>query len=218
MKIVTKTLLGAAFLTAGAMLFSCQTMPLIPNDMSAQELIQNGQSAFESGNYKASLHYFNAVVERYPEDPAVYIEAKYEIGHLYMKKKQYKAAVPILEEIRDIYPLVPPGTIPAAYEKLATLELAKLSDEQLAKIHMELEKSTTAREKAAKGNRATTAVQTAAPAATAATAANSEQTASAEPAAAATEEAPTAAVTQEAASEQLTPSAAAETESAPAAE
>ena len=123
-------------------------MPTIPDDMSAQELIQNGQSAFENGNYKMALRYFNAVVERYDDDPAVYIEAKYEIGHLYMKRKKYKAAVPILEEIRDIYPQVPPGTLPAAYEKLAKLELAKLSEEQLAKIHAELEKEAAATEKA----------------------------------------------------------------------
>lgn len=141
---IMKTVCRALFLMTALALLSCMSVPLIPEDMSAQELIQNGQSAFESGNYKASLRYFNAVIERYDDNPAVYVEAKYEIGHLYMKKKKYKSAVPILEEIRDLYPQVPPGTLPAAYEKLAKLELAKLTDEQLAKIHAELEKETAA--------------------------------------------------------------------------
>ncbi len=139
MKLSTKktfrALLTAGTLTAATAFVSCQSIPVIPEDMSAQELIQNGQSSSEAGHYKAALHYFNAVVERYESDPTVYIEAKYEIGHLYMKKKNYTAAVPILEEIRDLYPQVTPGTLPAAFEKLAKLDLARLTPEQLEKAH-----------------------------------------------------------------------------------
>ena len=155
MKHTIKNCIGTRAFAACAVMafafFSCKSAPLISEELSAQELIQNGQSAFEDGHYKQALRYFNAVVERYEDDPAVYIEAKYEIGHLYMKRKKYKAAVPILEEIRDIYPQVPPGTLPAAYEKLARLELAKLTDEQLEKIHAELEKDAAARTQANAG-------------------------------------------------------------------
>ena len=101
--------------------------------MSAQEMIQNGQAAYEDGKNKVALAYFNEVVARYGDDPALYIEARYEIGHLYMKSKDYEHAVPILEEIRDIYPTVQPGTLPGAYEKLANLELAKVPASALKK-------------------------------------------------------------------------------------
>lgn len=144
MKLSTKNtvyaVLAAATCATALTFLSCQSVPLIPDDMSAQELIQNGQSSADDGKYKAALRYFNAVVERYDDDPAVYIEAKYEIGHLYLKKKDYTAAVPILEEIRDLYPKVAPGTLPAAFEKLAKLDLAKLTPEQLEKAHAEAAK------------------------------------------------------------------------------
>ncbi|MCR5724360.1 MAG: hypothetical protein K6G80_04645 [Treponema sp.] len=137
---ISKTVVIAA--AAGAVLSfaSCTSTQPIADDMSAQELIQNGQSSFETGNYKMSLRYFNAVVERYSDNLAVCIEAKYEIAHLYMKKKMYSSAVPVFEEICEIYKNVTPGVLPAAYEKLSQLELAKLTPEQLSKAHADMAK------------------------------------------------------------------------------
>lgn len=106
---------------------SCNSVPKeIPETLTAQELIQQGQNSFEKGNYKAALAYYNTVVDRYKDFPAIYIEARYEIAHLYMKQKKYDLAVPILNEIRDIYPKSTPGTLPAAYYKLAEIELSKI--------------------------------------------------------------------------------------------
>ena len=67
---------------------SCSSIPKeIPEDLTAQELIQKGQNEFENGRYKASFCYYNAVTERFMDNPAVYAEATYEIGHLFMKQK-----------------------------------------------------------------------------------------------------------------------------------
>lgn len=134
LSINTKTIFKTLIFSAAIAVFSsCQSVPEIPLEMSAQEMIQNGQSAYEDGKNKVALAYFNEVVARYGDDPALYIEARYEIAHLYMKKKDYEHAVPILEEIRDIYPKVQPGTLPGAYEKLAKLELAKVPASALKK-------------------------------------------------------------------------------------
>ena len=110
---------------------SCSTVPKeIPMELSAQELIQKGQAEFENGHYKASLMYYNAVTERYAEDPAVYIEATYEIGHLYLRQKKYDKAEVVLQEILDIYANAQPGTLPGAYNKLAQISMDKIKEKK----------------------------------------------------------------------------------------
>ena len=118
------------FVAIFAVIFvSCSSVPKeIPEDLTAQELIQKGQSEFENGHYKASLMYYNAVTERFADTPAVYLEASYEIGHLYMKQKDYSKAEVVLKEILDIYANAQPGTLPGAYHKLAQLEMNKIKE------------------------------------------------------------------------------------------
>ena len=113
-----------------AIFASCSSVPKeIPEDLTAQELIQKGQSEFENGHYKASLMYYNAVTERFADTPAVYLEASYEIGHLYMKQKDYEKAETVLQEILNIYANAQPGTLPGAYHKLAQLEMDKIKEQ-----------------------------------------------------------------------------------------
>ncbi len=110
-----------------SMLSACSTVPKeISEDFTAQELIQKGQDAFESGRYKESLAYYTAVTERYTDSLPVYVEASYEIGHLYMKQKKYNLAEPIFLDILSIYDRITPGDLPSAYLKLAQLELKKI--------------------------------------------------------------------------------------------
>ena len=106
--------------------FSCGSVPKEIPEMTSQELIQNGQTNFENGNYKAALAYYNTAVERFSDWTNVYIEARYEIGHVFMKQKKYNLAEPIFNELLDIYKNSTPGTYPAAYKKLAEIELAKI--------------------------------------------------------------------------------------------
>lgn len=105
---------------------SCASNKPIPEDLTAQELIQNGQNHFERGHYKEALRYYNAVTERYTDSLPLYVEASYEIAHLFMKQKKYNLAQPILQEIVDLYKNVAPGELPGAYQKLAQLELNKI--------------------------------------------------------------------------------------------
>lgn len=108
---------------------SCaSTSKEIPMELTAQELIQKGQDEFEARDYKNSLRYYNAVTERYSDSLPVYIEASYEIGHIYMKQKKYSQAKVIFDEIIDIYSKTAPGDVPGAYEKLSKLELAKIPE------------------------------------------------------------------------------------------
>ncbi|MBQ9207269.1 MAG: tetratricopeptide repeat protein [Treponema sp.] len=114
-----------------SLFLSCSSVPKeIPDDLTAQELIQKGQNEFENGRYKASLAYYNAVTERYADTPPVYLEAYYEIGHLYLKQKKYSKAEVIFQDILDIYAQSQPGTLPGSYHKLSQLGLEKIQNKK----------------------------------------------------------------------------------------
>ena len=62
---------------------SCSTVKEIPSDLSAAQLLQLGQNAFESKNYKAAEKYFITTIQRFGTNTNNYIEAQYELAHLY---------------------------------------------------------------------------------------------------------------------------------------
>ncbi len=139
MKHVMKLLTGALIALSAAAFISCNSNKPIPDDLTAKELIQRGQEAFEKGRNKQSLRYFTAVVERYGSDPALYTEATYEIGHLHMRNKNYEGAVEALDSLTKLYAAYPVGTFPPAYEKLAKLELEKIPEDKLAEARKAVE-------------------------------------------------------------------------------
>lgn len=127
-----KKIIIASVIFAGLALFcGCQTVPKeIPEDLDARQLIQRGQDNFDEHRYKAAEKYFNTVLERYGDDPKHYLEAKYELGHLYLKQKKYSAAYDTFMEIEEIYKSVPVG-LPGSYKILCGIELAKIPAEKI---------------------------------------------------------------------------------------
>ena len=115
-------------------LFSCKSVPdEISEELDASQLIQLGQDNYDSGKYRAAEMYFNAVLERYGDDVKHYIEATYELGHLYMKQKRYEEAIANFNKILEIYENVPAG-IPGAYKRLSQIELEKVPQKALDEI------------------------------------------------------------------------------------
>lgn len=112
---------------------SCHTVKDIPEDLSAEQLIQLGQNAYGSANYKNAERYYKTVIVRYGADTSIYVEARYELGHLYIKQRKYDEAYASFKEILDIYATATPGTLPGAYNKLAQLEMAKIPADKLPK-------------------------------------------------------------------------------------
>jgi len=137
----TITKISLILLTSAAFILgSCASKPQIEDSITAPELIQRGQSEFESSNYENALYYYNTAVDRFGDNGAVYVEARYEIGHIFMKQKKYSDAVPVFDEIIMIFDKVPYGSLPAAYKKLSQLELEKIPETELTKIRENLQK------------------------------------------------------------------------------
>ena len=122
--ICTIALSGALAFTA----VSCRTVKDIPEDLTAPQLLQKGQTCYDNADYKSAEAYYLATIDRYGDDTNTYIEAKYELAHLYIKKKNYEKARSALDEILELYEYAPSGSIPPAYKKLANIEMAKIPD------------------------------------------------------------------------------------------
>lgn len=101
---------------------------IVPEDLSAKQLIQGGQGYFEDGKYSVSLKYYAAAIERYGNtNPEIYVEAMYETGHIYMKQKKYDAAKNVFSDVVELYSMTMPGQLPGAYQKLAQIGLDRIS-------------------------------------------------------------------------------------------
>jgi len=122
-----KCLTAAIIAATVCAVISCASTPKeISSDMTAREIVQQAQTAYDNGNTALAEKYYTILLQRYGTDTAVYVEGRYEIAHLYVKGKKYREAVPILKEIISIYATATPGTLPGAYNKLAKNELSRI--------------------------------------------------------------------------------------------
>ena len=111
---------------------SCSTVKEIPSDLSAAQLLQLGQNAFESKNYKAAEKYFITTIQRFGTNTNNYIEAQYELAHLYNTTKQYQKAYNIYNESLQMYDYS--FDLPGAYKKLCQIGLSKIPAEKIAQF------------------------------------------------------------------------------------
>lgn len=128
MNIKNRTKTAIAIIIAGlALTFTgCNSTKEIPDNLTAPQLLQRGQSSLDSSDYKAAEKYFLKTIELYGNDTNTYIEAKYELAHLYIKTKRYEKAYSNLTEILELYDYAVTGTLPPAYKKLAQIEMDKI--------------------------------------------------------------------------------------------
>ena len=118
--------LSASWLT------SCQTStPEVPANLTAREIIQKAQNAYNAGREKQALYYYDTLIARYGMNTTTYIEGKYEIAHIYVKAKKWDKALPVLKEIKNLYASSLPGSYPGEYLKMVENDLAKVPEKYL---------------------------------------------------------------------------------------
>ncbi|MFP4114835.1 MAG: hypothetical protein ACOC2Y_08485 [Spirochaetota bacterium] len=113
-----------------AALIGCQTVPEeIPEDLSQAELIQLAQEAADAENWEAAAAYYEAIVERYPEDRAAIATARYEIAFIEYKQGNLDAAEAGLLELLGMYDFES-ESLPAWPRVLATRVLEQIEEER----------------------------------------------------------------------------------------
>ena len=99
-----KKLIILAVLAAISSLFiSCKTLKEIPEDKTSAQIIQMGQNYVGISDYKSAELCYNTVIDRYGTDPSIYVEARYELGRIYLAQKKYDKAYATFNEVLSIY-------------------------------------------------------------------------------------------------------------------
>lgn len=120
-------------IAACLVLAACKSTQEIPEDLTAEQLIQLGQDAYGESNYKNAERYYEIVITRYGLNTDKYIEARYELGHLYLKEKKYEKAYDTFKEIEDLYASAGSGSVSPSFNKLAEIGMKQIPANKLPK-------------------------------------------------------------------------------------
>lgn len=115
-------------------LFSCVSNKEIAQDLTAAQIIQLGQNALDSSDYAHAEKCFQEVVKRYGTNITNYIEARYEIGHVNIKTKNYEKAYLAFREILDMYESAAATELPPEFKKLAQIGISQIPAKKLESL------------------------------------------------------------------------------------
>ncbi|MDA8426425.1 MAG: hypothetical protein M0Z80_09840 [Treponema sp.] len=127
---LTKALIAAAL--AGALALSlgaCNTVPkTIPQNLTAQQLVQKAQDESDANNYKAALVYYQTLINRYGSDPAFLCEGEYELAFIAYKEGRLADSKAGFEKLLAIYSGPNGDSLPQGYKILGQKILAHVKD------------------------------------------------------------------------------------------
>ena len=108
---------------------SCASGPVyISEDLIPMELIQRAQEASDRNRYSVSLQFYNAVLERFPNDIDSICAAEYEIAFIHYKQKNYQAAREGLTALLEYYNSPDAELLPQQFKRLAQIVLERISE------------------------------------------------------------------------------------------
>lgn len=110
---------------------SCVSNKEIASDLTAAQIIQLGQNAVDVSDYNHAEKCFIEVIKRYGTNNANYVEARYELGHLFIKTKDYAQAFRAFSEILDMYSTAGIADLPPEFKKLAQIGMTQIPIKKL---------------------------------------------------------------------------------------
>jgi outer membrane protein assembly factor BamD (BamD/ComL family) len=127
MKIIVITLLGS-------LLTACSTLPnSIPEGLTPGELVQKAQEESDRNRYDAAALYYNAILERFPDDSAAVCGAMYETAFIHYKQKKYETAVEEFNTLLDRYDDADGDLLPQKYFILSNIVLENIQNSRTKK-------------------------------------------------------------------------------------
>lgn len=108
-------------------LFSCMSIKEIPADKTAAQIIQLGQNASMSGSFSGAEFCYNTALDRFGDDPSIFVQATYELGHMFAKQKKYEKAKNAFNQIIALED-AQPGIVLPKYLKLCEMGLESITN------------------------------------------------------------------------------------------
>lgn len=112
----------------------------IDDNLTASQIIQQGQNAEDMGFYRTAEKYYTCALERFGTDGLIYVESRYSLGHLHIKTHKWQDAYVELRELVQMYEssLIGQSPVSPTFYKLAKIELDKIPEKQLPSIEAHL--------------------------------------------------------------------------------
>ena len=99
-------------------------------EKTSSQIIQMGQNAVTSADYQSAEFCYKTALERFSTNPQVLVEAKYELGNVYLKQKKYALAYAEFSQLLELYDSAPTA-YPSAYKKLAQIGISKIPNNKI---------------------------------------------------------------------------------------
>lgn len=116
-----------ALLFAVALASACASGPVVIDEgLEPSELIQRAQEASDKNKTDLAIQYYQAILDRYPNDLYSNCAARYEIAFIQFKQKDYEMAKKGLEELLALYEEPDAELLPAQFKVLGEKILAKI--------------------------------------------------------------------------------------------
>jgi outer membrane protein assembly factor BamD (BamD/ComL family) len=114
---------------AAAFCIACAGVPkVIPEDLSAKELVQRAQESTDAYKYDAATAYYQALKERFGSDPLYKATADYEIAFIAYKQGHYADAKEGFEALLARYEGPDGASLPSRYAILSKKMLTTIAD------------------------------------------------------------------------------------------
>jgi outer membrane protein assembly factor BamD (BamD/ComL family) len=123
-----------SLLLAVLILSACASGPqVIPESMSAEELVQRAQEASDRNRYKIALQYYEVLLERNPANSDWVCTAEYEIAFIHYKQKKYDEARGELNTLLERYEGQDAELLPQQFKRLSQIVLESITEKESKK-------------------------------------------------------------------------------------
>jgi outer membrane protein assembly factor BamD (BamD/ComL family) len=117
------------------MLFACASdRDVIREGLTPGELVQKAQEESDNNRYDSAIRFYQAILERFPDDRAAVCGARYEIAFIHYKQKKYGEAEQEFNYLLGFYDDSDGDLLPQKYYILSNIVL-----ENMKKVHSKAE-------------------------------------------------------------------------------
>ena len=122
--------LGAVCLFAWGLSACATGAVIIPDELSPAEIIQRAQEASDRNRYGIALQYYEALLDRNPQNFDLVCTAEYEIAFILYKQRNYSHARENFEALLERYDAPGGEYLPPQYKILSEIVLLRIDEKE----------------------------------------------------------------------------------------